>query len=55
MNRPMFVFFVCSYMLYVRTEFKPVLTHDAEKVIMSYYQLQRRSGHENAGLGLDIH
>ncbi|OAE19975.1 hypothetical protein AXG93_1520s1490 [Marchantia polymorpha subsp. ruderalis] len=37
-----------SYMLYVRTEFKPVLTHDAEKVIMSYYQLQRRSGHENA-------
>ncbi|KAL2629347.1 hypothetical protein R1flu_014033 [Riccia fluitans] len=36
------------YILYVRSEFKPTLTHEAEKVIMSYYQLQRRSGHENA-------
>ncbi|KAL3687364.1 hypothetical protein R1sor_013673 [Riccia sorocarpa] len=36
------------YILYVRTEFKPTLTPEAETVIVSYYQLQRRSGHENA-------
>lgn len=28
----------------------PVLTSDAEKVIMCYYQLQRRSAIENSGM-----
>uniref|UniRef100_A0A0A9F236 Probable DNA helicase MCM9 n=1 Tax=Arundo donax TaxID=35708 RepID=A0A0A9F236_ARUDO len=35
------------YIHYVK-EFKPVLTKEAERVISSYYQLQRRSGTHNA-------
>ncbi|WRX14046.1 MCM domain - like 3 [Theobroma cacao] len=36
------------YIHYVKKHFKPVLTKEAEKVISSYYQLQRRSGTHNA-------
>ncbi|XP_066383534.1 probable DNA helicase MCM9 isoform X2 [Miscanthus floridulus] len=36
------------YINYVRKEFKPVLTKEAERVISSYYQLQRKSGTHNA-------
>ncbi|CAO2813885.1 unnamed protein product [Amaranthus hypochondriacus] len=36
------------YITFVRGYFKPVLTKEAERVISSYYQLQRRSGTENA-------
>ncbi|XP_057977833.1 probable DNA helicase MCM9 isoform X2 [Malania oleifera] len=36
------------YIHFVKGHFKPVLTKDAEKVISSYYQLQRRSAVENA-------
>ncbi|KAJ7543010.1 hypothetical protein O6H91_09G022000 [Diphasiastrum complanatum] len=36
------------YILYVKQKFRPVLTPEAEKVIISYYQLQRRSAVQNA-------
>lgn len=36
------------YINFVKGYFKPVLTKEAERVISSYYQLQRRSGTENA-------
>ncbi|KAL6861804.1 hypothetical protein ACP4OV_017504 [Aristida adscensionis] len=36
------------YILYVKKEFKPVLTKEAERVIASYYQIQRKSGAQNA-------
>lgn len=36
------------YIHYVKARFKPVLTKEAEKVISSYYQLQRRSAAHNA-------
>ncbi|KAA3463018.1 putative DNA helicase MCM9 [Gossypium australe] len=36
------------YIGYVKKNFKPVLTKEAEKVISSYYQLQRRSPTHNA-------
>ncbi|KAK6156777.1 hypothetical protein DH2020_011025 [Rehmannia glutinosa] len=36
------------YILYVKGYFRPVLTKEAEKVISSYYQLQRRSATQNA-------
>ncbi|KXG19610.1 probable DNA helicase MCM9 isoform X2 [Sorghum bicolor] len=36
------------YINYVRRQFKPVLTKEAERVISSYYQLQRKSGTHNA-------
>ncbi|KAK8263058.1 hypothetical protein E1A91_D12G016900v1 [Gossypium mustelinum] len=36
------------YIGYVKNHFKPVLTKEAEKVISSYYQLQRRSATHNA-------
>ncbi|XP_022744591.1 uncharacterized protein LOC111295372 isoform X4 [Durio zibethinus] len=36
------------YIHYVKEHFKPVLTKEAEKVISSYYQLQRRSATHNA-------
>ncbi|KAL5563310.1 hypothetical protein UlMin_033661, partial [Ulmus minor] len=36
------------YILYVKGKFRPVLTKDAETVISSYYQLQRRSATHNA-------
>ncbi|XP_042506179.1 probable DNA helicase MCM9 isoform X1 [Macadamia integrifolia] len=36
------------YIHFVKRHFKPVLTKDAERVISSYYQLQRRSATENA-------
>ncbi|XP_043698155.1 probable DNA helicase MCM9 isoform X4 [Telopea speciosissima] len=36
------------YIHFVKGHFKPVLTKDAERVISSYYQLQRRSATENA-------
>ncbi|XWS68265.1 hypothetical protein CRYUN_Cryun04dG0075800 [Craigia yunnanensis] len=36
------------YIDYVKKHFKPVLTKEAEKVISSYYQLQRRSATHNA-------
>ncbi|KAF8772641.1 hypothetical protein HU200_005605 [Digitaria exilis] len=36
------------YINYVKKQFKPVLTKDAEIVISSYYQLQRKSGTHNA-------
>ncbi|XP_066371272.1 probable DNA helicase MCM9 isoform X2 [Miscanthus floridulus] len=36
------------YINYVRRQFKPVLTKEAERVISSYYQLQRKSGIHNA-------
>ncbi|KAG8474033.1 hypothetical protein CXB51_033745 [Gossypium anomalum] len=36
------------YIGYVKKHFKPVLTKEAEKVISSYYQLQRRSATHNA-------
>jgi DNA helicase MCM9 len=37
------------YINYVKKTFKPVLTKEAEIVISSYYQLQRKSGTHNAG------
>ncbi|KAI8532339.1 hypothetical protein RHMOL_Rhmol11G0206700 [Rhododendron molle] len=36
------------YIYFVKRYFKPVLTKEAEKVISSYYQLQRRSATQNA-------
>ncbi|XVF01540.1 hypothetical protein REPUB_Repub04eG0097800 [Reevesia pubescens] len=36
------------YIDYVKKHFKPVLTKEAEKIISSYYQLQRRSAPHNA-------
>ncbi|PIN10218.1 DNA replication licensing factor, MCM2 component [Handroanthus impetiginosus] len=36
------------YIHFVKGHFRPVLTKEAEKVISSYYQLQRRSATENA-------
>ncbi|EFJ34511.1 hypothetical protein SELMODRAFT_1994, partial [Selaginella moellendorffii] len=36
------------YILYVRDHIRPVLTAEAEKIIISYYQLQRRAGAQNA-------
>ncbi|KAL5854986.1 hypothetical protein ACOSQ4_004788 [Xanthoceras sorbifolium] len=36
------------YILFVKGYFRPVLTKEAEKVISSYYQLQRRSATQNA-------
>ncbi|TVU12043.1 hypothetical protein EJB05_45664 [Eragrostis curvula] len=36
------------YINYVKKRFKPVLTKEAERVISSYYQLQRQSGTYNA-------
>ncbi|KAK6916148.1 MCM OB domain, partial [Dillenia turbinata] len=36
------------YFQFVKQYFKPVLTKEAEKVISSYYQLQRRSATQNA-------
>nr|CAD1826940.1 unnamed protein product [Ananas comosus var. bracteatus] len=37
----------CRYIHYVKQHFKPVLTKESEKVISSYYQLQRRSANHN--------
>nr|XP_025622296.1 probable DNA helicase MCM9 isoform X3 [Arachis hypogaea] len=37
------------YLHYVKETFKPVLTREAERVISSYYQLQRKSATHNAG------
>jgi hypothetical protein len=39
----------CRYIHFVKGYFRPVLTKEAEKVISSYYQLQRRSATYNAG------
>lgn len=36
------------YIHYVKRKFRPVLSKEAEKVISSYYQLQRRSATQNA-------
>ncbi|CAA0807349.1 Probable DNA helicase MCM9 [Striga hermonthica] len=36
------------YIYYVKGYFRPVLTKEAEKIISSYYQLQRRSAAQNA-------
>ncbi|CAN6480057.1 unnamed protein product [Victoria cruziana] len=36
------------YILYVKRYFQPVLTKEAERVLSSYYQLQRRSALQNA-------
>ncbi|MCO5589375.1 hypothetical protein L7F22_043342 [Adiantum nelumboides] len=36
------------YIQYVKEHFQPALTSEAESVIVSYYQLQRRSGTQNA-------
>ncbi|MCD7447999.1 DNA helicase mcm9 [Datura stramonium] len=36
------------YIQFVKRYFRPVLTKEAEKVISSYYQLQRRSATQNA-------
>eukprot|EP00246_Nothoceros_aenigmaticus_P015678 TRINITY_DN6680_c0_g1_i1.p1 TRINITY_DN6680_c0_g1~~TRINITY_DN6680_c0_g1_i1.p1 ORF type:complete len:265 (-),score=39.82 TRINITY_DN6680_c0_g1_i1:434-1111(-) len=36
------------YIEYVKITFEPKLTAEAEKVLMAYYQLQRRSGEQNA-------
>lgn len=36
------------YIHYVKENFRPILTKDAESVISSYYQLQRRSATQNA-------
>ncbi|KAM0949018.1 putative DNA helicase [Dioscorea sansibarensis] len=36
------------YTYYVKQRFKPVLTEESEQVISCYYQLQRRSGTQNA-------
>lgn len=41
--------FTIRYIHYVKGYFRPVLTKEAEKVISSYYQLQRRSATQNAG------
>lgn len=40
-----------SYIRYVRETFRPVLTEEVEKVLVKYYQKQRRSSHENKGSG----
>ena len=42
----------CRYIHFVKGYFRPTLTKEAESVISRYYQLQRRSGTENAGLCL---
>ncbi|KQK18974.1 hypothetical protein BRADI_1g45695v3 [Brachypodium distachyon] len=36
------------YIHYIKQRFKPVLTKEAERAISGYYQLQRRSGTQNA-------
>ncbi|KAF9612057.1 hypothetical protein IFM89_037976 [Coptis chinensis] len=36
------------YIHYVKQRFKPILTKEAERIISSYYQLQRRSATDNA-------
>ncbi|XP_074567887.1 putative DNA helicase MCM9 isoform X2 [Curcuma longa] len=36
------------YIYYVKEHFKPVLTKESERIISSYYQLQRRSATHNA-------
>lgn len=41
--------FTIRYIHFVKGYFRPVLTKEAEKVISSYYQLQRRSATQNAG------
>ncbi|KAJ0077753.1 hypothetical protein Patl1_37173 [Pistacia atlantica] len=38
----------CRYIHFVKGYFKPILMKEAEKVISSYYQLQRRSATQNA-------
>ncbi|XP_062177767.1 probable DNA helicase MCM9 isoform X5 [Alnus glutinosa] len=38
----------CRYIHFVKGYFRPVLTKEAEKVISSYYQLQRKSATDNA-------
>lgn len=43
---------LCRYILYVKRYFQPVLTKEAERVLSSYYQLQRRSALQNAGIKL---
>jgi len=42
-------FWSCRYIHFVKGYFKPVLTKEAETVISSYYQLQRKSAAHNAG------
>lgn len=34
----------------MKQHFRPVLTKESEQIISSYYQLQRRSATDNAGL-----
>jgi len=41
--------FLRRYIHYIKQRFKPVLTKEAERAISGYYQLQRRSGTQNAG------
>lgn len=40
------------YIQYVKRNFQPILTKEAERVLSSYYQLQRRSALQNAGISL---
>lgn len=38
------------YIQYVKGNFRPVLSKEAEEIISSYYRLQRRSSTHNAGI-----
>ena len=39
-----------SYIRYVREVLKPQMTEEAEQVLTKYYQRQRRTAQDNAGL-----
>lgn len=39
----------CRYIQFVKGNFRPVLSKEAEEIISSYYRLQRRSSTHNAG------
>lgn len=41
---------LCRYIQFVKRNFRPVLSKEAEEIISSYYRLQRRSSTHNAGI-----
>lgn len=45
---------LCRYIQFVKKNFRPVLSKEAEEIISSYYRLQRRSSTHNAGISWEI-
>lgn len=45
---------LCRYIHFVKRNFRPVLSKEAEEIISNYYRLQRRSSTQNAGISLEI-